>query len=102
MPAIELKQDMGIAKEDGTLKTAQQIIDPDVPSLVEGELPVKILPTKIDTPEETQGVRRSSRVKFQTKPYYIPSMSGKKYENVNNQIECEETLHLYAHMFIFQ
>ena len=60
MPAIELKQDMGIAKEDGTLKTAQQIIDPDVPSLAERELPVTILLANISTPEETPGVRRSS------------------------------------------
>ena len=60
MPTIELEQDMGIAKEDGTLNTAQQIIDPDVPSLAEGELPVTILLANISTPEETPGVRRSS------------------------------------------
>ena len=28
---IELEQDMGITKEDGTLKEAEQIIDPTVP-----------------------------------------------------------------------
>ena len=29
-------------------------------------------------------------------------MAGKKYENLNTQVECEDTLHPYSHMFIFQ
>ena len=47
-------------------------------------------------------MRRSSWVKFQSNPDYIPSISGKNYETVNTQVEFEETLHPYSHMFIFQ
>ena len=61
-----------------------------------------ILLTKISTPEETQGVRISSRVNFQTKLDYIPSMSRKKHEAVNNQVECENNLNPDAHMFLCQ
>ena len=56
--------------------------------------------SNIPTPEETPGVHRSSRVKFQTKPDYIPSMSGNNYEKVNTQVKCVETLHPYAHIFL--
>ena len=91
---------MGITKEYGTLEASEQIIYPYVISLAAGELQVTILPENIATPEEISGVRRSSRVKFQTKPDYIPSMSGKMYETVNTQVEYEETLNPYAHMFL--
>ena len=101
-PIIELEQDMGIAKIDGTLEPAEKIFDPDVTSLMEGELPVTILSANNATPEETPGLRRSTRVTFQTKPDYIPSMTGKHYETVNNQVECEEILHPDAHIFFCQ
>ena len=42
---------------------------------------------KIDTPEETPGVRRSYQEKFQINSEYLPSMSGKQYKSVNNQVE---------------
>ena len=57
---------------------------------------------KIATPEGTPGVIISSRVKFQTKPDYIPSMSDNSYETVNNQVKYEDTLHSDAHMFLCQ
>ena len=63
---------------------------------------VTISSDNIDTPEETPGVRRSSRVKFQNKPDYIPSMPGKNYKTINIQVECEETLHPDDHIFICQ
>ena len=78
---------MGIAKEDGNLEASEQRIDSYVPSLLEGELPVTTFPANICTPEETPGVRRLSRVKFQTKPDYIPSVSGNKYETVDTQVK---------------
>ena len=59
---------MGIAREDGTIEESEQIIDPTLTLLVEGESPVTISPTNISTPEENPGMRISSRVKFQTKP----------------------------------
>ena len=42
---------MDIAKGGGTLEAEEQIIDPDVPSLSEGELPVTTSPANIYTPE---------------------------------------------------
>ena len=93
---------MGIAKEDGTLEASKQIIDTDVPSLAVGELPVTILPDKIDTPDKTPVVQISSRVRFQTKLDYIPSISDNQYETVDTQGECEETFHLDAHICFCQ
>ena len=69
---------------------------------MEGEFSVNIFPAKIATSEETPGVRISSRVKFQTKQDYIPSMQGKKYETDNTQVECEDTFHPDSNMFICQ
>ena len=57
---------------------------------------------KIYTLEETPGVCISNWVRFQTNPDYIPSMSGKKYETVNTQVECEDTFHPDAYMFLCQ
>ena len=91
-----------MAKGDVTLETTEQIIDISVTSLDEEELPVNISSAKIATPEEIPGVRRYYQLKVQTKPDYIPSMSGKKYETVNTQVECEETLNPYAHVFLCQ
>ena len=102
IPTIEQEQDMGIAKEYGTIETEEKIIDLSAPSLAEGELQVTILTANIATPEETPGVCRYSRVKSQTKPDYIPSMSDKKYETVNTQLKCKDTLHPDDHIFICQ
>ena len=102
IPTIYLEQEMGIEIEDKTLEALEQRIDPCVISLAEGEIQVTILPANIATPEETPWVHRSSRVIFQTKPYYIPIISGNQYETINTQVECEETLDLDAHMFFFQ
>ena len=93
---------MGIEKEGLTLEETEQIIDLAMPSLVEEELPVTTSPAMLATPEEIPVVRISYRVKYQTNPDYIPSMSGNKYENVNTQVECEETLHPDIHMFLCQ
>ena len=71
-------------------------------SLAEVELLVTIFPTKIATPEETQGVLRYSRVRFQTNTVYTQSMSVNQYETVSTQLECEDTLHPDAHMFLCQ
>ena len=93
---------MAIEEEYRTLEAAEQIIDPTVPSLAEGGLPVTISPTKIVTPEETPGVRRFYRVKLQTKPDCISVMSFNQYETANTQVECEDTLYPDAIMFLFQ
>ena len=96
---FDIEKKIGIAKEDGTLEAENQRIGPPVPSLAGGELPMTIYFYKIDTPEETPGVRISCRVILETKPGYIPSMPCKKYKTVNTVLECEETLHPDDHMF---
>ena len=58
IPTIDIEKGMDIAKEDGTLEAAEQIIDSTVPSLVEVEILVTIYMDKIDTPEETPGLHR--------------------------------------------
>ena len=84
IPTIELELDMGNEKEDVTLETSEQIFNTYVSPSTEGEPLVTISPYNISTPEETQGLRRSFQVRFQTKTAYIRSMSGKKCETVNN------------------
>ena len=73
-----------------------------MPSLAEVELPVTISPTNIATPEVTPGVHISSQLILQTNPDYITSMSGKQYQTINTQLECEETLHPDSYMFFCQ
>jgi hypothetical protein len=58
------------------------------------------LPEPIATPIKTTGVRRSTRVRVQTKPGYTPSISGSsKYAYAVTQMECQGALHPDAHMF---
>ena len=93
---------MGITKEYKTLEAAEQIIDPAVPSLAEGEILANTFPARIATPHETTRVRRSFQLIYQNKIDYIPSMSGKKYETVNTQVECEDIFHPDYHMIFCQ
>ena len=57
---------------------------------------------KDDTPEIIPGVRRSHRVRTQTKQSYVPSMSGTKYETIMAQLEQHGTFHPDSHMFFNQ
>jgi hypothetical protein len=62
---------------------------------------VEETPPVTTTPDETPGVRRSTRVRMQTRDNdYIPSMSGSsKYAYAVTQLERHDTLHPDAHMF---
>jgi hypothetical protein len=51
-------------------------------------------------PVHSPEVRRSSRVKIQTKPGYIPSMTGSRYGYAVTQLETQGVLHPDAHMFM--
>ena len=44
-------------------------------------------------PNEIPGVRKSSRVNFHTKQYYIPIMTGYKYAVAVPQLEYHGALH---------
>ena len=47
-------------------------------------------------------MRKSSRVKFQTKQDYIPSITGSKYAVAVDQLEYHGEIHQYAHMFFMK
>ena len=51
---------------------------------------------------ESTGVRRSTRVKFQTRADYVPSMTGSKYALATMQLENHGVLHPGLHMSFFQ
>ena len=53
----------------------------------------------VPAPARSAGVRRSTRARKQTKPDYIPSMHGTKYDTAYVQAESGETLHPDQHMF---
>ena len=48
------------------------------------------------------GVRKYSRVKFQTKQYCIPIMTRSKYDVAVDHLENHGALHTDAHMFFMQ
>ena len=59
-----------------------------------------VVPEPIEGPGEIPGVRRSTRVRTQTKQAYIPSMSGSsKYAYAVTQLESKGALYPDAHMF---
>ena len=54
---------------------------------------------KPERPTEIPGVRKSSRVKFQTKQDYIPITTGSKFAVIMVQLEYKIAIHPDAHMF---
>ena len=81
-----------------TVYEADEEHDAPAPLPVEAEvLPVQ---EHTEAPAESPGVRRSTRVRTQTKPDYIPSMSsGTKYAFATTQLEYQGVLNPDAHMF---
>ena len=57
---------------------------------------------KTEPPKEIPGVRKSSRIKFQMKKDYIPSMTGSKYDVGVTQLEDHGAIHLYSQMFFMK
>jgi hypothetical protein len=67
------------------------------------DAPAPEVPEPVAAPEEIPGVRRSTRVRFPTKPGYIPSISGSsKYAYAVTQLESQGALHPDTHMFFTQ
>ena len=54
--------------------------------------------TTSEEPNQSTGVRRSTRLKVQFKEEYVPSMTGKTYEKVMAQLDKKRTLHPYSHL----
>jgi hypothetical protein len=77
-----------------------QEVEPPLVSQVPDEAPLPA-PMANVAPDEITGVRRSTRLKFQTKQDYIPSMSGSsKYAYAVTQLETQAVLHPDLHMFL--
>jgi hypothetical protein len=77
----------------------QEVEPPLIQETIEG---VAAAPAELEhtAPDEIPGVRRSTRVKFQTKQDYIPSLSGSsKYAVAVTQLESHGVLHPDTHMF---
>ena len=55
-----------------------------------------------ELPNETPGVRNSSRVKFQTKHDHITNMIGSKYAVTMPQLKYNGAIHLDAYMLFMQ
>ena len=53
-------------------------------------------------PNEISGVRKSSRIKFQAKQYYITSITVSNYAIAVSQLEDHVALHTDAHMLFMQ
>jgi hypothetical protein len=51
---------------------------------------------------EIPGVRKSTRVRVQTKPQYQPSFNGKKYEVAASQLDFPDILHPDSHLIFSQ
>jgi hypothetical protein len=69
---------------------AQQLDPVEIPGVIPGV-------PEVEAPE----LRRLSRVKFQTKEPYVPSMSGTKYAVAVAQLEDHGALHPDAHMMFY-
>ena len=75
--------------EEGTTRIVQ---------VTEIIVPYTVKDVKPELPKETSGVRKSSRVKFQTKQDYIPRMTGSKYAVTVAHLEDHGALHPDAHI----
>ena len=54
----------------------------------------------VQEPVQFPDLRRSARVRTQTNPGYVPSLTGSKYSYAVTQLETQGVLHPDAHMFL--
>jgi hypothetical protein len=84
------------------------ITDPNIPQ--DEPAPIHVVPTQevpapqasepVTEPAQAPCLHRSTRVRFQDKPAYTPSMTGSKYSYAVTQIEIQGVINPYAHMFV--
>ena len=70
--------------------------------VLESIAPHTVQNMKPECPKEIPGLRKSSRVNFQTKQDYISRMKGSKYAVIVAQLEDHGAIHPYAHMFFME
>ena len=100
-PNVEIEDDLDIAPADTEPTLIEE--EPEQPSVappapeMPAEAPTTIPPS---APAEQPTLRRSTRIKTQTKPGYIPSLTGNKYSYAVTQLETQGVLNPDAHMFV--
>jgi hypothetical protein len=85
-----------------------EINDPDTPQ--DNPTPIQVAPTQevpapqasapVTEPAQATGLRRSTRVRFQAKSAYAPSMTGSKYSYEVTQMESQGLLNPDSHVFV--
>jgi hypothetical protein len=85
-----------------------EINDPNIPQ--DNPNPIQVAPTQeVTAPQESApvaepahapGLRRSTRVGFQAKPAFTPSITGSKYVYAVTQMESQGVLNPDAHKFM--
>ena len=68
----------------------------------DGELGDQEIDIQPEEEAESPGVRRSGRIKFQTRADYVPSMTGSKYAFAATQLEDHGVLHPDLHLSFLQ
>ena len=121
-PAVDDVELPGVDMEDMGAQQAPEIeiVDLDTPAIAvetveeaqapaievetveeEQTLPaVPVEPAPVAQPVPPTAPRRSTRVRFQTNPGYVPSMTGSKYSYAVTQLESHGVLSPDAHMFV--
>jgi hypothetical protein len=105
IPGVDVE---GPEDQDEVLATQVEIDDLNIP--LEDPTPIEVAPTQAAQAPETPatfaplaqepGLRRSTRVSYQAKHGYTPSMTGSKYSYAVTQMESQGALNPDAHMFL--
>jgi hypothetical protein len=98
----------GTETQDSVLAPQVEIDDLDIhhadPAPIEVaptlEGPGPETPAPVALPAQAPELRRSTRVRSQTKHGYTPSLSGSKYSYAVTQLESQGVLNPDAHMFV--
>ena len=85
-----------LSPQDSLQTVPESEVAPQVETVVQ---PVE---TTAAEPAQSTGVRRSTRVKFQAKEPYVPSMTGSRYATAVTQLQSHGALHPDMHMQFFQ
>jgi hypothetical protein len=110
IPGVDIVELPGVdvAAQDAEENPTTQIVEiddlniptPDTPPVeMETVAAAPVDQAPVAQPMETQGARRSTRIRTQTKAYE-PSLTGSRYSNTVTQLESEGLLNPDAHMFV--
>jgi hypothetical protein len=81
------------------MPVAVEIVD-EAAEAAEVPVPAPPVTEPLTVPAEGPALRRSTRVRFQTKKGYVPSVTGSRYAHAVTQLENRQVLNPDAHMFV--